>query len=125
MRRLSTALGVLEAVVVGRDGVAASFEDEGVDDELDKGIVAERVGALDASRLDADWEGPSSAATCAEREMNFLYSYLSAELLACAIRAKGIGRLTSDVLLQLTVPFRVDHVRGRRMPRLVGVEVRV
>ena len=73
---------------MGRDGVGASFEDEGVDDELDKGIVAERVGALDASRLDADWEGPSSAATCAEREMNFLYSYLSAELLACARYAR-------------------------------------
>ena len=66
---------------MGTAGVAGSCEDEGIDDELDGGIVCERAGGVDESLLAADLEGPSNAETCDERDTNFLYSYLSASAL--------------------------------------------
>ena len=94
---------VLDEEVVGREGVGATWDDE-LGDELIAGIVAERVGAVDERRLDADLEGPNSAATCAERETNFLYSYLSTRALECDDTQDAV-RLTSNVLFQFAVSF--------------------
>ena len=52
------------------------LDDDAAVVELDGGMVCEREG-LGANRLDADCDGPKSAATCDERDTNFLYSYLS------------------------------------------------
>ena len=50
-----------------------------VEEEFDDGKVCEREGLGD-NLLDADLDGPRSAATCDERDTNFLNSYLSARV---------------------------------------------
>lgn len=56
-------LAVLEDAVSA--GAIVGFEKED-EEEAAGGIVAERCGAAGESRVDADLDGPSRAATCAE-----------------------------------------------------------
>ncbi len=69
------ALAVLEDAVSA--GAIVGFEIDDDEDEAEGGMVVERCGAAAESLLDADLEGPSRAATCAERVTKDLYWYLA------------------------------------------------
>ena len=61
-------------------GAAGGFEMDDDNDDADSGMVTERCGAAVESLLDADREGPSKAATCADRVTKDLYWYLASRI---------------------------------------------
>lgn len=101
----------MDGVDFGGVGGATGFETE-EDDELDDIL------------LEADREGPSLAATNADLSTNDLNSYFAkpTHVREHTHRHEVILR-TANVFLEITITFRVDHVRRRWISRLVWVVI--
>lgn len=106
----------------GCDGLGC-IVDLGAGDEEGDIVLADDCDGNPRMNESLDLEGPSFAATTPRLSKNFLYSYLAGRTPSEHRRLGGAWKviLTSNILLEVTIPFLFDHVRRRRVPDLIGI----
>jgi hypothetical protein len=90
------------------------------------GLVRVLAGDSDSRLNDSlDLEGPSFAATTPRLSKNFLNSYLAGETPSEYWQWGDVSGVnvffTSNVFLEVTIPFLFDHVRRWRVPDLIRI----
>jgi len=101
-------------------GLGAGDEDDMVE------VLGDGCGDNPRTNESLDLEGPSFAATTPRLSKNFLNSYLPVRICQNASKEGMLeGLITSDILLEVAVPFLFNHVRRGWVPDFIGVVDRI